>query len=1388
VARIRVPSLSRAAPRAALALAIVAVASCLENGSGPAIPHPAYFAVVPSFQTSPGRLISLAQARITLQRAGEDALVIDSLVPIQPGDTAVDLSASVNVLNSGEEFILNIYLITSGGSAAFRGGPVTVTPSLDASQPTVVGVEIRYVGVGSDAAGIRIISDAASIFSGDSVMLMAEAFDTAGTAIPGTPIGWGSLDPLTASIPRDSVGLVLGESQRGTARITATLLTGQSDTTTVDVQPVPSQIAVVSGGSQTAEVGAALPSPIVLEVQGADGLAVTGVSVALATSDGSVVPDSAGVDANGRMTFSWTLGPTAGTQTVTAGVVEYPSVQLAVTATATPKVATTLTIVSGDGQTGVAAAVLPESLVVLATDVDGQPVPNTTVAWTVTINAGSTTPTSSATDASGLAATAWTLGSLAGANEVTAAIPGDTVTFTATGVAGAAAAIQPVSGDAQSDTVGATLPQPLVVRVTDGSGNPVAGVTVDFATPDGGSLAPTSTATDTAGLAQSAWTLGPTAGTQSATATSTGLAGSPLTFTASATLPSRTNTWTGTAGDGLWTTAGNWSLGYEPDVADTVAIGLAETVSLNADRTVQRVQITDPGATLTVGAAGNVTLTVAAGFTNAGTIVLTNTGVNASAALTVTSGTLVNTGTIEATYGVGGGGGRSITGAIDNQGTLSASSFNLTVVNSGQTFMTTNGTLATPNGNTLTLSGGTVQFGAGTTLSGAGVFSLPAGTVLELPSNFTLAAGDYRLDLAGASGITINGPGTFTAGDTLVLTGDTINAPLSITGQVEARGTGTQVNGALAITPTGVLRVGDPGNSGITVASGFTNAGSIVLTNDGVNASATLTVTSGSLINTGTITSAPNVPGAPATMTLGASLDHRGTISLSYPLNVSGQLIVPSGASPTTAGSGSALRVAGLDVVGGVFDNAPLVSTGGTIIRFDSVTFQNMAVDAIQLTVNHPGAVTPFVFTGVAFPVTPTTGFYVQANDTDTGDGNALTINMADGTPADGSAFESELNGAVINWTSAQAAGNSWTGGAGDGLWSSVGNWSLGRTPDITDTVYITLDGTYTVTLNVNDTVSAIEVGGATGTQTLSITNRTLTVDSSATFGPNAELSLAGGTITGGGDVTIDGAMNWTGGTLSTTGTTTIGTTATATLSSTAVRYLYNGTLVNAGAVVWSDGTIYSYSGGSIDNQAGGTFEVQGARSFTLQVAGGTFTNAGTLSKTGTGTAYFTVPYSNTTTGVLDLQTDTLRFTSTFDHQSGATLQGTGALNVSSATPTFAGDIEPGAAGVPGMLTIIGDLTLQSSSNLNVDIDGYTLGTQYDQLAGVFTPAGTLTLNLDAAFVPNISTVFDIMTYSSITGDFTTTNGEGAPFGIGDRVLSAAPGATTYVVTVVAFP
>src|SRR5213076_3514867 len=74
--------------------------------------------------------------------------------------------------------------------------------------------------------------------------------------------------------------------------------------------------------------------------------------------------------------------------------------------------------------------------------------------------------------------------------------------------------------------------------VKDASGNPVSGVSVSFAVATGnGTVDPTTpviTGTDGVAAVRS-WTLGPSAGTNTLTATAPGLTGSPVTFTATGT-------------------------------------------------------------------------------------------------------------------------------------------------------------------------------------------------------------------------------------------------------------------------------------------------------------------------------------------------------------------------------------------------------------------------------------------------------------------------------------------------------------------------------------------------------------------------------------------------------------------------------------------------------------------------------------------------------------------------------------------------------------------------------------------------------------------------------------------------------------------------------------
>jgi hypothetical protein len=95
-----------------------------------------------------------------------------------------------------------------------------------------------------------------------------------------------------------------------------------------------------------------------------------------------------------------------------------------------------------------------------------------------------------------------------------------------------------VSGSGQSGSLNQTLPQPLVLRVLNGLGKPVANLDIDFSTGSGG-VTPHRVRSDANGYARGDWTLGSVPGpvTAEARPASKSVKLSPVTFTATAGTP-----------------------------------------------------------------------------------------------------------------------------------------------------------------------------------------------------------------------------------------------------------------------------------------------------------------------------------------------------------------------------------------------------------------------------------------------------------------------------------------------------------------------------------------------------------------------------------------------------------------------------------------------------------------------------------------------------------------------------------------------------------------------------------------------------------------------------------------------------------------------------------
>lgn len=201
------------------------------------------------------------------------------------------------------------------------------------------------------------------------------------------------------------------------------------------------QIALNAGNSQSAVAGTAvttLPSVIVKD-ENNDPVIGVSVTFEVASGGGSITGGTATTGPDGIATVgSWTLGTTAGTNTLTATSGSLTGSPVTFTATGTAGAATQIAIHAGNGQSATIGTAVTTPPSVIVKDANGNPVSGVPVTFSVSLGGGTVSPTSSvSTDASGIAAvTSWTLGSTAGTNSLIATsgtLTGSPVTFSATG-------------------------------------------------------------------------------------------------------------------------------------------------------------------------------------------------------------------------------------------------------------------------------------------------------------------------------------------------------------------------------------------------------------------------------------------------------------------------------------------------------------------------------------------------------------------------------------------------------------------------------------------------------------------------------------------------------------------------------------------------------------------------------------------------------------------------------------------------------------------------------------------------------------------------------------------------------------------------------------------
>lgn len=331
-----------------------------------------------------------------------------------------------------------------------------------ASVTIAAGDTLRFEASGTPAAAASVVAAGAASLSsvGETTTLHATVTDEFGNP-RADDVAWRSLAPSIATAGA-STGVVTAVAN-GVAGIEASVA-GIADTAVIAVQQVPVSIELSEDSVRFGAFGAAttlsvtvrdaLDSPIAAP-QGItwETTAATVVSVASDASDST----RATVTAEGN-----------GTAHVR---VRIDALSDETRVTVTQGVASAV-IVAGAAQSDTVGSLLPDSLRVEARDELGSTVAGAVVSWSV-LSGGGAVSGSGTTGADGRSAAAWTLGDVAGPQQVRAVVAGsDTLFFSATALPGAPASIEVTPTSVSLTSIQETVQLTAIVR--DSLGNVLA--------------------------------------------------------------------------------------------------------------------------------------------------------------------------------------------------------------------------------------------------------------------------------------------------------------------------------------------------------------------------------------------------------------------------------------------------------------------------------------------------------------------------------------------------------------------------------------------------------------------------------------------------------------------------------------------------------------------------------------------------------------------------------------------------------------------------------------------------------------------------------------------------------------------------------------------------
>jgi hypothetical protein len=668
--------------------------------------------------------------------------------------------------------------------------------------------------------------------------------------------------------------------------------------------------------------------------------------------------------------------------------------------------------------------------------------------------------------------------------------------------------------------------------------------------------------------------------------------------------------------------------------------------------------------------------------------------------LTLSGGTLTGVGDL------------TVTGVLDwGSGTLSGTGHTLSTgaLNLSGTGGKTLDTRTVDNAGTATWTGAGIAVN-----NGAVINNLPGGT-------FNAQAAASLVSLSGIPGMFHNG-GTFRKAGGGGQTG--VNVEFDNGGLVDVQNGTLQLTGGVsggAFTAAAGTTLAFSGNHTLTPDSSVGGAGNVAFRAGAVGVFGTFAPGGATTISGGTVNFVRNVDLAALSFTDG-TLSGNGDVTVEGPLAWSSGVM--SGLGRTVARGSLSLNAPGFDdllLQGRLLVNAGTATfTGGGMSVTGGAALDNLAGATFLIQGNAAlhGSVAGFDNAGDfrAAAGSGTTTVQLAFNNSGTVEVESGTLSFNDGVSTGAMHVRS---GATLLFTG-----------------SSPYSFTLGPSSVV--------DGDGTAQFGpLSSGVSYTLVAGSYAVANTLVGIGTVDFARDVTL---AHLTLSGGTLTGVGDVTVTGALDWAGGTLSGTGHT---------LSTGALNFPFSyltktldaRTLDNAGTATWSpvidgEGGLVLANGSVLTNLAGATFHIGGNASITGSLLNpGIFDNAGTLRATpsSANTTSIGVPFSNS--GTVDVQSGTLSLTGAFANYSnsshtltGGTYLVRGTLKISDAAVTT----NAATVVLDGPGSRIVDQSNRDALAVfttNTDAGSFTIQNNRNfTLAGNFANAGAVTVGPGSTF------------------------------------------------------